>query len=93
MAINIAVRLLSPLESRDNVIHQFFQFWILRLLEPGRSGFQPLRQIGIPENAPAPIPIITDSATPMHLLIQSQRIYLTFALELAEFMKKRGAPY
>jgi hypothetical protein len=29
----------------------------------------------------------------MHLLIQSQRIYLTFALELAEFMKKRGAPY
>jgi hypothetical protein len=93
MAIDIAVWLLGSLESRDNVIDEFFQLRIVRLPETGRGCFQPFGQIGIPENAPAPVPIVTHSSPPMHLLVESQGINLTFTLQLVELMEERGGPY
>src|ERR1700747_3108987 len=93
MAVHIAVRLLGALESHNDIVDQFFQLRVLGLLETRRGCFQPFRQIGIPENAPAPVPVVTHRSPPMHFLVESQGVNLTLTLQLAELMEECGGPY
>jgi len=93
MAIHIAVRLLGTLESQNDIVDQFFQLRVLGLLKTRRGCFQPFGEVGIPENAPAPVPIVTHRSPPVHLLVESQGIDLTFTLQLMKLMEERFGSY
>ncbi len=96
VTIDVAIRLLRPLEQADNLLNTRLQSRVARLLQACRCGFQPFREVGIPKDAAAPIsrigPRVCELAAPMHPPVEKHRIHLSLRPHFLELMSKRGLP-
>ena len=71
MAIEVAVRLLGAREEFDRSLNQGFDFSIFPMLQVGARRLEPFGDVGIPENAPSPIPVIYFLPTAVHPLVEA----------------------
>src|ERR1700722_18648011 len=88
MAIEVAVRLLGAREEFDRSLNQGFDFSIFPMLQVGARRLEPFGDVGIPENAPSPIPVIHFLPATVHPLVEAQGIQVAlmphFAINMGQ---------
>ena len=96
VAVDIAIRLLRPLEQADNLLNTRLQSRVARLLQACRCGFQPFREVGVPKDAAAPIsrigPGVCELAAPVHPPVEKHRIHLSLRAHFLELMSQAWSP-
>ena len=80
VAVEVAIGLLGVCQELYGPVNESFNLIVGMVLEISTSGFKPLRDIRIPENAASPIPGAGFLPTAMHARVESQRVQLSLML-------------
>jgi hypothetical protein len=77
MAVEITVTLLGVCQEFDRSVDERLELWVFMVLKVSARCLQPFCNVGIPENASAPVPVARFLSASMHALIEPERVQVT----------------